>query len=278
MKRSASLLVMLLLFSVMWVSIPQIGLVKAQRSSIFIRSDGSVEGTNKIEVDGNHYMLTGNITVETPLVDHGIYVEKDNIIIDGSGYTLEGNGESTGIQLYQRIGVIIKNFHIVNWGCGINNPKSECIIEGNWITECDTGINLADSHNCTFIENELLGNREDVFLIRGYANNFLGNNIGKLYWSTAFLLPGENYFYGNYWGEYEGVDDNGDGFGDTPFMVYWVDYGDRNITCYDNHPLIEPSIIPEFPLWVLLFFALDVLAVAAVIYKQRLTKINRWRS
>ena len=246
-------------------------MVKAQRSSIFIRSDGSVEGTNKIEVDGNHYILTGNITVETPLVDHGIYVEKDNIIIDGSGYTLEGNGESTGIHLYQRIGVIIKNFRIVNWGCGINNPKSECIIEGNWITECDTGINLADTYNCTFINNELLGNHEDVFLIRGYANNFLGNNIGKLYWSTAFLVPGENYFDGNYWGEYEGVDDNGDGFGDTPFMVYWVDYGDRNITCYDNHPLIEPSIIPEFPSWAILPLLL-VATLVAIICKKRLTK------
>ena len=50
--------------------------------------------------------------------------------------------------------------------------------------------------------------------------------------------------------KYEGIDGDNDGFGDTPFMVYWVDYGDRNITCYDNHPLMEPTVIPEFPSWI----------------------------
>jgi parallel beta-helix repeat protein len=258
MKEIATV-ALLLILSFVLVSLPEIRIVKGQRSSIFIRSDGSVEGTTKIQVDGNHYILTGNITVDTFLVDHGIYVEKDNIIIDASGYTLEGNGESTGIQLYQRIGVVIKNFHIINWGCGINNPSSECAIEGNWITECDTGINLADTHNCTFIGNELLGNREDIFLVAGYANEFLGNNIGKLYWSTAFLVAGENYFDGNYWGEYEGVDVDKDGFGDTPFMVYWIDFGDRNITCYDNHPLMEPTVIPENNLTLFGFLFLGII-------------------
>ncbi|HDQ06626.1 MAG TPA: hypothetical protein ENN36_07905 [Candidatus Bathyarchaeota archaeon] len=276
MRKSVSLLVLLLLFSIMWVSIPQIGLVKAQRSSIFIRSDGSVEGTSKIQVDGNYYTLTGNITVDTSHVDHGIYVEKDNIIIDGSGYTLEGNGEGTGIQLYQRIGVKIKNFHIINWGCGINNPKNECIIEGNWITECNTGINLADTHNCTFIGNELLGNHEDIFLMRIYANKFVGNNIGKLYWSTAFLVPGENSFDGNYWGEYEGTDEDKDGFGDTPFMVYQVDYGDTNITCYDNHPLIEPAMIPEFPSWIILPLFLLVTFVGVIVRKRLSQSVTRY--
>ena len=59
-------------------------------------------------------------------------------------------------------------------------------------------------------------------------------------------MAGENYFDSNYWGEYESVDDDEDAFGDTPFTVYWIDFGDTNITCYDNNPLIEPIAIPEF--------------------------------
>lgn len=269
-QRTALIVIMILCFAV--VSISKIGIVKAQLSSIFIRSDGSVEGTDKIQVDGNHYTLTDNITVDELLVD-GIYVEKDNIVIDGSGYTLKGNGEGTGIQLYQRIGVIIKNLHITNWYCGINNPQSECNIEGNWITECETGINLAGSHNCSFIRNELLGNREGIFLTTGHSNNFSGNNIGKLVWSTAFLVPGENYFDGNYWGEYEGIDEDNDGFGDTPFTVYWVDYGDRNITCYDNHPLMEPTVIPEFPLWSILPIFITA-TLSALIIRKRLVSLH----
>ena len=271
MRKSASLLILLLLLSVVLVSFPQIGVVKSQDSSVFIRADGSVEGTDKIQVDGNHYILSGNITVDTPYV-YGIYVEKDNIVIDGSGYTLEGNGEGIGIHLYQRSGATIKNFNITNWFCGINKPHSNCTFEGNWITGGDIGINLVGTQNCTFIGNELLDNRCDVYLIDSYSNNFSRNNIGRLVWSIAFVVPpGENYFDGNYWGEYEGVDDNGDGFGDTPFTVYWVDYGDRNLTFYDNNPLIKPIVIPEFPSWTLLAMLVIVIMIA-VVYRRRLTK------
>ncbi len=265
MKKITTAVALLLILALTLVSIPEIGIVNAQLSSIYIRSDGSVEGTDKIQVDGNHYTLTGNITVDTPLAD-GIYVEKDNIVIDGSGYTLRGNGEGVGIHLYQRSGVAIKNFNITNWYCGLSNPYSNCTIEGNWITGCDIGINLVGTHNCTFVKNELLDNREDVFLTTGYDNKFLGNNIGKLYWSTAFLAPGENYFDGNYWGEYEGIDEDKDDFGDTPFKVYWVDYGDRNITCYDNHPLIEPTVIPEFPSLIYVLPLIVAVGVGLLVY------------
>jgi len=259
-SRTALILLLILAFAV--VAISEIEIVKAE-SSIYIRADGSVEGTDKIQIDGNHYILTGNITVATPLVD-GIYVEKDNIVIDGSGYNLEGNGEGVGIHLFQRSGVTVKNFNIKNWYCGLSNPHGNCAIEGNWIAGCDIGINLVGSHNCKFIRNELLDNRDDIFLTTGHSNNFSGNNIGKLVWSTAFLVPGENYFDGNYWAEYEGIDENEDGFGDIPFKVYWVDYGDSNITCYDSHPLMEPIAIPEFPSWIILPLLIVVTLVVTI--------------
>jgi len=278
MREQKIALILLLILCYAIVPISEIDMSKGQLSSIFIRSDGSIEGTTKIHVEGNQYTLTGNITVHDPLVD-GIYVEKDNIVIDGSGYTLEGNGEGVGIHLYQRSGVAIMNFSIKNWYCGLSNPNSNCTIEGNLITECDIGINLAGTHNCTFIRNDLLNNRDDIFLTTGHSNKFSGNNIGKLVWSTAFLVPGENYFEGNYWGEYEGVDNNGDGFGDSPFMVYWVDYGEGNITCYDNHPLMEPSANNplmestanhEFILWIILSLFLLTALFVFLVFRKRL--------
>ena len=129
-RRATVLLLLILCFVI--VAFPNVEIVKAE-GTIYIRADGSVEGTTKIQVEGNQYTLTGNITVDDLLVD-GLYVEKDNIIIDGSGYTLEGNGEGVGIHLYQRSGVAIKNFNITNWYCGLSNPHSNCTIEGNWIT------------------------------------------------------------------------------------------------------------------------------------------------
>ena len=44
----------------------------------------------------------------------------------------------------------------------------------------------------------------------------------------------------NYWPDYNGTDNNGDGIGDTPY--YYHD------TLQDSHPLIAPGpVIPEFP-------------------------------
>ena len=52
---------LMLILSFMLVSIPQIELMKAQ-DSIYIRKDGSVEGTDKIQRNGDIYTLIGNIS------------------------------------------------------------------------------------------------------------------------------------------------------------------------------------------------------------------------
>jgi len=154
-----------------------------------------------------------------------------------------------------------------------------CTIEGNWIKGGNMGIQLKFAGRCTIIGNELLDNFVDVYLIDSYDNNITGNSIGRLVWSIWFQhSPGDNYFDGNYWKEYKGVDDNRDGFGDTPFTVYWVDYGDKNITCNDNHPLMEPTVIPEFPSWTPLLIMLVAVVVVAVVYRNRLDKLNQGRA
>jgi parallel beta-helix repeat protein len=261
-KRSASLMILLLLVFSVLLTFSQIAPVKAE-GTIYIREDGTVEGTDKILRDGNIYTFTSDIY--GPIV-----VEKDDVVIDGAGYTLEGNEENMGINLNERSGVKIKNINFSNWWCGIANFGNNCTIEGNWINGGNIGIQLKFADRCTIIGNELLDNFVDVYLIDSYDNNITGNSIGRLVWSMWFQLsPGDNYFDGNYWKKYKGVDDNGDGFGDTPFTVYWVDYGDKNKTCYDNHPLMEPTVIPEFPSWTILPLFL-VATVSGIVVKKRL--------
>jgi hypothetical protein len=72
---------------------------------------------------------------------------------------------------------------------------------------------------------------------------------------------------GNYWSNYTGVDNNGDGVGDTPYII--------NRNNKDNYPLMEPTVIPEFPSWTPLLITLVAVVAVAVIYRRRLIKQNQ---
>jgi hypothetical protein len=123
MKKSASRFVLLLVLCSVLVSLPEINMVKAS-GTIYIRSDGTVEGTEKIQRNGDIFTLTGNIS-------GGIQVQKSYIVLDGAGYTVQGNGDVSwrGIDLSNNRGsdpsrpeisnVTIKNMRIVNFDRGI---------------------------------------------------------------------------------------------------------------------------------------------------------------
>ena len=56
-------------------------------TTIAIESDGSINSTvAPIQRVGDTYTLTGNIVNET------ISIQKDNIVLNGDGYTIEGFG------------------------------------------------------------------------------------------------------------------------------------------------------------------------------------------
>jgi len=118
------------LIMVAFLSLVCIQLVSApQQPWSYIRADGSVEGTNIIRRNGNTYTFSGNVT--GPLC-----VEKDNIVIDGAGYTLQG-GDGRGIVLTQRCNVTVKNTRIT--------------LDGGYSFQLD------DASGCNIIGNELVG-------------------------------------------------------------------------------------------------------------------------
>jgi len=83
-----SIFVFILFFSSILVSLPTIRVVKAQ-TTIYIREDGSIEGTDRIYREGDVYAFLGDINVEGSGID-GIIVERDNIILNGAGHNLQG--------------------------------------------------------------------------------------------------------------------------------------------------------------------------------------------
>jgi parallel beta-helix repeat protein len=147
---------------------------------IYIRVNGSIDPStaNITTVDNVTYTFTDNNY-------DMIIVERDNIVVDGIGYILQGTGSGTGITLSGRSNVTIKNMKINAFGDSILlSSSSECRISGNNITTNDpygisSGIYLREYSNL----NRLSGNNITVstfgISLADYClNNVLsGNNI-----------------------------------------------------------------------------------------------------
>lgn len=103
-----------------------------------------------------------------------------------------------------------------------------------------------------------------------YRNNFLNNTKDVWIAPNAPINYWDNGREGNFWGSYNGTDNNQDGIGDTPFVI-----GNNNI---DHRPLIapygiktnpspapapEPTPIPEpTPTTIILASAMSIAALA----------------
>jgi putative cofactor-binding repeat protein len=81
-----------------------------------IKSDGTVGGTDKIQQNGNVYTFTDNIDAPKS----GLLVEKDNVVIDGAGYTLKGKGVDVGIYVRGMQDVTVENLRIEGFTVGIS--------------------------------------------------------------------------------------------------------------------------------------------------------------
>jgi len=152
--------------------------VKASDGTIYIRADGSVDPpTAPIQRDGDIYTFTGSIYEE-------IVVQRNNIVIDGNGCTLQGTEayDSKGIDLAERTNVKIVNLEIKGFCFGIWLHYSDHnSISGNSMTDNVDGICLHyfSPHN-TISENNIANNEVGVDL-DPYAdyNSISGNNIAN---------------------------------------------------------------------------------------------------
>ena len=281
MKKSTLLLVLLLFLSFVVVSLPQIGIVKAE-STIYVRADGTVEGTDKIQRDGDVYTLTGDL--------HGLHlrIERSNIIFDGNVHTLYQNivlryvtnvtvkntfitqPEGTGIDLDHCSNSVIVNNTI--WGCGLIDE---------WMGPYAAAISVSSGDSNIIIGNNITRNEIGIIINLApdtliYNNNFVSNHLdvsewGGLGWmSVPSIAIFDNDKEGNYWSKYNGIDEDGNGIGDTPFRI------DSYNT--DNFPLMEPvPVIPEFPSWTPLLIMLVAVVAIIAVYRRGIPKNNLGR-
>ncbi|MCW4025372.1 MAG: right-handed parallel beta-helix repeat-containing protein [Candidatus Bathyarchaeota archaeon] len=143
-------------------------------SGYVINSDGTFSG-EKLRRDGAIYTLTGDINC--PIVIH-----RDGIVLDGSGYTLRGSGDSSGIWVQERSNLVIKNFNIQNFQFGIkftilygtSNNNNNCSVQSCTVTNNSYGICFFRSQDCQITNNRIADNTYGVWASHGsdvYRNN-----------------------------------------------------------------------------------------------------------
>ena len=178
--------------------------VKAS-GTIYIRADGSIDPSTA------PILSVGNVTyIFLDNINESIVVERDNIVVDGAGYTLQGTGthESKGINLWMRSNVTVKNVKInaFYWGIYLYG-SSKNTISGNEVENNSYGIRLEHSSNY----NSVLGNNvtnNGVGIMPYYSstnNRIVGNNIARNTYGMDVYSSSNNSIFEN------NIETNGNG-------------------------------------------------------------------
>jgi parallel beta-helix repeat protein len=220
-KRSADLLVLSLILCSLIVAFPCCHIVEAisvplPEPALTIKSDGSVDpSTAPIHRDGDVYTFTDNI------VGYTVIVQKDDIILDGGGYTLKGYGsegnftlkgyaDPAGILIMHQFGVTIRNMKISGFSYGIQLM----------------GMFTLASGNITLENNLVEDNYYGVYLSGSWftvlRNNRMNNNIRNFYvYDYVSVLPPAPNIYINDIDSSNTVDGNP--------IIYWVNEQDKTV-------------------------------------------------
>jgi parallel beta-helix repeat protein len=134
--------------------------------------------------------------------DYGIRISADDVVLDGQGHVVDGDGTEHGYGVYiqERSNVTVKNLVVKEWGLGIklggvnntitNNTIYSCYYDGislygvsntitsNIIESCNyTGIALSGTSTDNIITNNIINSCKTGIDLWGYETNNIKNNI-----------------------------------------------------------------------------------------------------
>jgi len=148
---------------------------KAWTGTVYIRADGSIDPSDApiTTCDYVNYNFTDNVFTDA----YGVVVERNNIVIDGKGCTLQGSGSGCGFYLSGRNNVTIKNTNITSFIYGVYLYSGvNCTICGNNVTNSEAGIGLWYSENVNVSDDVVSSNTWGIFLGES-NNNTLSRNV-----------------------------------------------------------------------------------------------------
>ncbi len=163
---------------------------------------------------------------------------------------------SQGIVLVNCKNVVVSGNQIINneaQGIFLVNTKFSLLSDNILIAQSyqfssssnDFGIDIYQSHNNSFIYNNILNYRLYGLYIESSSENnsflyntFVGNNGGSLY--HAYDVGSFNNFRYNYWDTWLSPDDDGDGVVDSPYPIW----GDSNSDFFPKTSPLKHTLTP----------------------------------
>ena len=181
LRKAVGVLLLSVIIVCAFVIVFNVDLVKAEPETIYIKTDGVIDPpTAPIQRDGDVYTFTDNIY-------DLIVIERNNTIIDGNGFALNGSGSGYGFSLSGITNVTVKNIHIKGFYYAVYLGSASYISLFNLnITDNEQGILLSYSSNNIITENNIEANpRRHGYEQAGYGinldkssnNTVYGNNI-----------------------------------------------------------------------------------------------------
>jgi parallel beta-helix repeat protein len=239
--------------------------------TVFIRADGSVDpSSSPLQRNGTLYTLTGNISSDY----EAIVIEKDGVVVDGAGFTVQGLGSiySVGVQIEGRLNVTVRRMRVeaLEYGIVVDSSSDVDLIENvvagnlvgvlfqastfngilsNTITDNSDGVELHASLNNSISSNFFQGNTRAGLSLCSSQNNsivhnsFAGNSRNVDPCPDLLNVWNEGYpSGGNWWGNsYTGTDvcsgpyQNLTGSDGIGDLQYVID-----VTNVDQYPLMGP--------------------------------------
>jgi len=186
-------------------------------------------------------------------------------------------------------GLKIRNLNVKNFSIGMYIWTENNIITGNAVSENIVGILLSGCYNA-ITRNYIGENDMGIFFgvntpgdeplnITLTHNSFIDNDAHfsgcfcKGYNTTEAVHTWDDGEEGNFWSDYKGTDTDGDGVGDTPYVI--------DVQNQDRYPLIQgvatlPTATPKFLVEVIIVaIALPIIIATAVFtYRKRNKKAS----
>jgi parallel beta-helix repeat protein len=160
-------------------------------ATVYIRSDGRIDPPTVpiSSLDSITYTFNDDIY-------DSIVIERDNIVVNGTGYVLQGMGiaGSKGILLTGRNNITISNMKITAFDCGIylHESTNTRMLENN-ITDNWDGIYLRSSSNNFIVGNNITANNDDgIGLYRSTNNIIARNHMVSNNWRGIWLYDASN--------------------------------------------------------------------------------------